>query len=147
MVRPVKELVAGTWRVSVMKALVGVKVTVMVQVAEGVRVLQVVLEEKLGVALLGVAIWRVAELVLVRVMVCCVAIGPGTFEKVRAAGVRERPESGLPKPVRREVTGVEDVGMVRVPVSGPVVVGVKMMLRKQEALGARSPVQVWPPVG
>jgi hypothetical protein len=32
-VNPVKELVTGSWRVSVMRALVGVKVTVTVQVA------------------------------------------------------------------------------------------------------------------
>ena len=37
--------------------------------------------------------------------------------------------------------------MVRVPVMGPVVVGVKMMLTKQAAFGARVPVQVGPPVG
>jgi hypothetical protein len=37
--------------------------------------------------------------------------------------------------------------MARVPVRRPVVVGVKMRLRKQEALGARLPVQAWPPVG
>src|SRR5277367_1730937 len=37
--------------------------------------------------------------------------------------------------------------MVRVPVSGPVDVGLKMRLRKQEELGAREPVQAGPPVG
>src|SRR5580692_7970049 len=37
--------------------------------------------------------------------------------------------------------------MVRVPVSGPVVVGLKVMLTKQEALGASGPLQVGPPVG
>ena len=47
----------------------------MVQVAAGARVVQVVVEVKLGVALVGAAICRVAELVLVRVMVCCVAVG------------------------------------------------------------------------
>jgi hypothetical protein len=102
-VRPVRELVTGISRVSVVRALVGVKVTVMVQVEEGVRMLQVVVEEKLGVALVGVAIWRVAELVLVRVMVCCVAVvawfPEGTLLKMRAVGLRARPGSGLPKPV------------------------------------------------
>ena len=38
-------------------------------------------------------------------------------------------------------------GMVRVPVSGPVVVGAKTTWTKQEALGARGPLQVAPPVG
>ncbi len=88
----------------------------------------------------------VAELVLVRVMVCCVAVGPGTLLKMRAVGLKARPGSGLPKPVRWATTGV-GVGMVRVPVSGPAVVGENWRLRKQEALGARGPVQGWPPVG
>src|SRR5215469_5404552 len=37
--------------------------------------------------------------------------------------------------------------MVREPVRGPVEVGAKMMLTKQEALGVREPVQAGPPVG
>ena len=74
-------------------------------------------------------------------------VEPGTFENVRAVGLRERPGSGLPKPVRRDVMGVEEVGMVSVPANGPVVVGAKMMLRKQDASGTRSPVQAWPPAG
>ncbi len=125
------------------RALVGAKVTVMLQVAAGARVVQFVVEVKFGVAVVGVAIWRLAELVLVRVMVCWVEVGPGTLLKMRAVGLRARPGSGLPKPVRVAVT----VPMVRVPVSGPVVVGVKVMLTKQEALGARGPLQVGPPVG
>ena len=68
----------------------------MVQVAAGARVVQVVVEVKLGVALVGVAIWRVAEPVLVRVIVCWVAVGPGTLLKIKAAGLRVRPLSGLP---------------------------------------------------
>src|ERR1700733_4101654 len=113
-----------------MRALVGVKVTAMVQVAAGARVAQVVVELKFAVAVVGVAIWRVAEPVLVRVMVCCVAVGPGMLLKVRAVGLRARPGSGLPKPVSWAVMGFEVVGIVRVPVAGPVVVGVKMRLRK-----------------
>jgi hypothetical protein len=89
----------------------------------------------------------VAEPVLVKVMVCCVAVGPGTFEKISAVGLRARPESGLPKPVSCAVTGVVEVEMVRVPVSGPVDVGLKIRLRKQEALGVSWPVQAGPPVG
>src|ERR1700753_1022802 len=80
-------------------------------------------------------------------MFCSMGVGPGTLVNVRAVGLRERPGSGLPNPVRRAVTGVDEGGMVRVPVNGPVVVGVKRMLRKQEALGMRSPVQGRPPVG
>jgi hypothetical protein len=109
--------------------------------------LQVVVEEKFGVTLVVGAIWSVAELVLVRVMVRCVAVGPETLVNVRAVGLSEMPGSGLLKPVRSAVTGDDEVGMVRVPVKGPVVVGAKVMLRKQEALGARSPVQIWLPVG
>src|SRR5271155_4529193 len=119
----------------------------MVQVAAGASVVQFVVETKKGVALVGGAICRVAEPVLVRVMVCCVAVGPGTLLKMRAVGLRARPGSGLPKPVSCAVTEVVEVGMVRVPVSWPVVTGVKTRFMKHEALGARSPVQVWPPVG
>src|SRR5258707_5313506 len=104
----------------------------MVQVAVGARVAQVVVEAKLGVVVVGVAIWRAAELVLVRVMVCCVAVGPGTLLKMRAVGLRARPGSELPKPVSWAVTGVVEVGIVRVPVRGPVAVGGKMMLTKHE---------------
>jgi hypothetical protein len=85
----------------------------------------------------------VAEPVLVRVMVCRVEVGPGTLLKRRAVGLRERPGSGEPKPVRLEVM----LPMVRVPVRVPAAVGVKMTLVKQEALGAREPEQAWPPVG
>ena len=137
----------GIGRVSVTRASVGVKVTVMVQVAAGARVVQVVVEVKLGVVLVGVAIWRVAEPVLVRVMVCWVAVGPGTLLKMRAVGLRARPGSGQPKPVSVAVTGPVVVGRVRVPVRGPVAVGVKTIWTKQEALGARVPVQAGPPVG
>src|ERR1700680_2898756 len=80
-------------------------------------------------------------------MVCWVAAGPGTLLKMRAVGLRARPGSGLPKPVSWAVTGVEEVGMVRAPVRGPVAVGAKITLTKQEALGAREPLQVGPPVG
>jgi hypothetical protein len=76
--RPVKELVTGICRVSVVRAVVGVKVTVMVQLAAGARVVQLVVGVKFGAVLVGGAIWSVAEPVLVRVMVCCVAVGPGT---------------------------------------------------------------------
>src|SRR5438046_1802882 len=100
----------------------------MVQVALGARVAQVVVEAKLGVVLVGVAICRVAELVLVRVMVCLVEVGPGTLLKMRAVGLRARPGSGLPKPARGAVIVVVDVGIVRLPLSWPVAMGVKMML-------------------
>src|SRR5882757_5397481 len=80
-------------------------------------------------------------------MVCCVEVGPGTLLKRRAVGLRARPGSGLPKPVSWAVTGVVEVGMVRAPLSWPVEVGVKIMLTKQEALGARAPMHVGPPVG
>ena len=38
----------GIWRVSVTVAVVGVKVTVMVQVAAGARVVQLVVEDEVG---------------------------------------------------------------------------------------------------
>jgi hypothetical protein len=65
------------------------------------------------VVLVGIAICRVAEPVLVRVMVCWVAVGPGTLLKMRAVGFRARPGSELPKPVSWAVTGVVEVGIVR----------------------------------
>jgi len=139
--------VTGICRVPVVRALVGVKVMVIVHEAVGARVVQLVVGVKFAVAVVGVAIWRVAELVLVKVMVCCVAVGPGTLLKVRAVGLRARPGSGLPKPMSWAVTEAEVVGIVRVPVRGPVAVGVKIRLTKQEALGARAPLQTGPPVG
>ena len=129
----------GIWRVSVVGALVGVKVTVMLQVAAGARAVQLVVEVKFGVAVVGVAIWRVAELVLVRVMVCWVEVGPGTLLKMRAVGLRARPGSGLPKPVRVAVT----VPMVRVPVSGPVVVGAKGDVDEAGGVGGEWAVAGW----
>jgi hypothetical protein len=105
------------------------------------------LERSLVWLVVGGAIWSVAEPVLVRVMVCCVAMGPGTFEKMSAAGLRARPGSGLPNPVRVAAMRVVVVGIVRVPVKLPVVLGVKRMLTKQEALGAREPEHAAPPVG
>ena len=104
--RPVRELMTGIWRVSVVRALVGVKVTVMLQVAVGARVVQLVVELKVGVAVVGVAIWRVAELVLVRVMVCWVEVVPGTLLKMSEVGLKARPGSGVPKPVSAAVMGL-----------------------------------------
>ena len=46
----------GIWRVSEESELVATKLTVMVQVAPGIRVAQFVVEAKLGVAVVGVAI-------------------------------------------------------------------------------------------
>src|SRR3984885_7185385 len=132
----------------------------MVQVAAGARVVQFVVLLKLGVAVVGVAIWRVAELVLVRVMVCWVEVGPGTLLKMRAVGFRARPGSGEPKPVsgaaaalvvgvwrgRRPLRWPLGLG-VRGPLRWAVGVGEKVIWRKQEAAGARVPVQAGPPVG
>ena len=125
---------------------VGEKATVTVQVFAGARVEQLVVAEKLGVEVVGVPIWRVCVPVLVRVMVWWVEVGPGTFWKMRALGVRERPGSGEPKPVRGAVRVEAEVRMVSVPVRGPVAVGLRMIWRKQEAVEARVPVQAGPPV-
>src|SRR6185437_1757088 len=111
-------------RVSAALAVPGVKLTVMVQVAAGARVAQVEAGMKLGVVTQGVAIWRVAVPVFLRVMVCCVAVLPGTLLKMRALGVRERPGSGAPNPARGATTLWTLVWMVRVPVSVPAAVGV-----------------------
>src|SRR5271170_1681536 len=101
------------------------KMTVMVLVAAGASVVQLVVEEKFLVVFVGAVIWRVAELVLVRVMVCWVAVGPGTLLKTRTAGLRARPGSGVPKPVSGAVMGPVVVARVRVPVRWPVAVGAK----------------------
>jgi hypothetical protein len=128
-------------------AVLGVKATVMVQVVAGARVVQVVVGTKFCVAFVGEAIWRVAEPVLVRVMVCWVEVAPGTLLKVRAVGLRERPGSGEPKPVMEAAAAlVPVVWRVRRPLRWPLVVGEKVTWRKQEAAGARMPMQVGPPV-
>ena len=147
MAKPVVELVTGICRVSVTVAVVGRKVTVMVQAVAGARVLQLLMVVKLGVELLGVPICRVAAPVLVRRMFCWVAVRPGTLLKMRAVGLRARPGSGEAKPVRAAVIGPYEPGTVRVPVRLPVAVGAKTTLKKQEALGARGPLQGEPPVG
>ena len=98
------ELVTGMLRVSAALAVSGVKVTVMAQVAAERRVEQVLDGAKLELFAVGAAIWRVAVPVFLRVMVCCVADAPGTLSKISEAGVRERPGSGAPKPVRAAVT-------------------------------------------
>src|SRR3984885_10288076 len=117
----------------------------MVQVAAGARVVQFVVLLKLGVAVVGVAIWRVAELVLVRVMVCWVEVGPGALLKMRAVGFRARPGSGEPKPVSGAAAAlVVVVWRVRRPLRWPLAVGGKVIWRKQEAAGARGPVQGMP---
>ena len=85
--------------------------------------------------------------VLVRMMFCCVEERPGTLLKMRAVGLRERSGSGEPKPVRVAVMGPVEAWRGRVPVRAPVAVGEKLMLKKQEALGARGPLQAEPPVG
>ena len=69
---------------------------VMVQVAAGLSVVQLVVGRKAGLVLVGVAIWRAVVPVLVRVMVCWVAVGPGMLAKLRAVGLRARPVSGEP---------------------------------------------------
>src|SRR5271168_2948877 len=117
----------------------------MVQVAAGASVVQVVVGWKLGVAVVGVAIWRVAEPVLVRVMVCCAEVGPGTLLKMRAVGLRARPGSGEPKPVSGAAAAlVVVVWEVRRPLRWPVLVGEKVISTKQEAPAARVPVQAGP---
>src|SRR5437879_5127569 len=93
----------------------GRKVTENWQEALGAREAQGGVEAKVGVVLVGVVSCRVAEAVLVRVMVCLVEVGAGTVLKMRAVGLRARPGSGLPKPVRGAVTGVVEVGIVRLP--------------------------------
>src|ERR1700677_1991879 len=142
------ELVTGICRVSVTSAVVGMKVTVIVHMAVGARMVQVVVGAKFCVPVVGVAICRGAEPVLVRVMVCGVEVGPGTLLKVRAVGLRERPGSGEPKPVMGAAAALRPVvWRVRRPLRWPVAVGEKVIWRKQEAAGAREPVQAGPPVG
>jgi len=112
-------------RVSVMGDVVGMNCMVRVQVAVGTRVVQFELAEKFWVDVVGVAMVRVAVPVLVRVMVWVLAVGV----KVRALGVRLRPGSGFPKPVREAMRVPEEVVRVRVPVREPVAVGVKAIWR------------------
>ena len=126
-------LVMGMVRVSASGPLDGVKVMVMVQADVGVRVEQVVVGWKFGRAVVGVAIWSCVEPVLVRRMVCWVAAAFGVLLKMRAVGLRERPESAEAKPLRVATAAPLVVGMVRVPVREPVAVGVNAIWREQEA--------------
>src|ERR1700691_5978967 len=131
------ELVAGICRVSVTSAVVGMKVTVIVHMAVGARMVQVVVGAKFCVPVVGVAICRVAVPVLFRVMVCCVEVGPGTLLKVRAVGPRARPGSGEPKPVSGAAAALRPVvWRVRRPLRWPVAVGEEVSWREQEAVAA-----------
>src|SRR3981189_360528 len=112
------------------------KVTVTGQVAAGARAAQSVVGMKFATALVGGAIWRVEAPVLVRVMVCCVEVGPGKLLKRGGGGWG----GGPAERVRGGLTGEVGGGMVRMRVRGPVVAGVKMRLTKQEVLGAREPL-------
>ena len=67
--------------------------------------------------------------------------------KMSEVGLNARPGSGVPKPVSVAVMGPVAVWSVMVPARWPVVDGAKTALKKQEALGARVPLQGWPPVG
>ena len=117
--------VTGICRVPWTVAGAGVKLTVMVQVAAGLRVEQVVVAVKLEIVTVGVAIWSGTEPVLVKVMVWRVAVGSGMFWKVRVVGLRERPGSGAPKPVSCEEMVPAEVARVREPARWPVAVGLK----------------------
>ncbi len=64
---------------------------VRVQEAPGERVVQVVEAVKAGELRVGWEICSGVEVVLVRVMVCWVEVGPGTLLKMRAAGFMARP--------------------------------------------------------
>src|SRR4051812_44146226 len=80
-----------------------------------------------------------------RTMLCCRAAVLGGLLKSSWVGLRARPGSGRPLPVRVEVTAPAEVATVRVPVRGPVVVGAKMIWVKQDAAGERV-AQVCPPL-
>ena len=98
-------------------------------------------------AVVGVAIWRVAVLVLVRVMVCWVEVGAGDVVEDEGGGVEREAGVGAPKPVSVAVADPAEVARVRVPERWPVAVGAKAISTKQEAVAASAPVQVAPPVG
>src|SRR3954454_6320828 len=63
-----------------------------------------------------------------------------------ATGLMAMPGSGDPKPESVAVAVAVLEAMVRVPVVGPVPVGVYAICKKHEALGASGPEQVAPPV-
>src|ERR1700722_18656728 len=79
-------------------------------------------------------------------MVCWVAARLGVLLKMRAVGLSERPGSGEAKPLSVAAAGPLVVGRVRVPVRGPVAVGLKAIWMEQEAFWARVPVQEGPPL-
>ena len=76
-------------------ALAGVKTMVMVQVEVGARVLQLVVGMKFEIVTVGVSICSGVVPLLVRVMVCVMAVGPGTLLKMRAVGLSAMPGSGV----------------------------------------------------
>ena len=118
-------VVMGRVRVSMMGDVVGMNWMVRVQVVIGGRLAQFELLMKFWVDVVGKAMVKAAVPVLVRVMVWVLAVGV----KVRALGVRLRPGSGFPKPVREVIRVPEEVFTVSVPVRAPVAVGVNAAWR------------------
>jgi len=118
-------VVTGRVRVSAMGDVVGMNWTVRVQVAAGMRVVQFEFVAKFVVDVLGVDMVRVAVPVLVRLTVWVLVVGVN----MRKLGVRLRPGSGFPKPVREAMRVPAEVVRVRVPVRAPVTVGLKEIWR------------------
>jgi hypothetical protein len=110
--------VTGIVRYAEIGEVVGVKVTLRVQEVEGARLEQVEVAVNAGELRVGVAICSRVELVLVRVMVCWVAVGPGRLLKMRVVGLRARPGSGVPVPVSWAVAVRLPACRLRVPVRG-----------------------------
>lgn len=107
--------------------------TAMEQVVEGARVAQLLVAPKLNaVVVVGMPICSAVALVLARVIVCCADALPGTLLKVSADGLRDRPESGEPYPVRVAVAVVVPACNASVPVRVPNADGVKAISTKQE---------------
>ena len=88
--------VAGIDSVAATVVLCGVNPTARSHVTPGCSVAQFELTLKLGSETLGAPIVRAEVPVFERAMVCCVAVDPGTFEKVSAIGLIASPGSGEP---------------------------------------------------
>ena len=136
----------GTDSVAATVAGCGVKLTVRLHVEEGASAEQLDATVKLGSDTSGVPKDSVDAPVLVNVMVCVVAMLPGTSLKTRAVELIASPGSSEPKPLSAAVTVPPEVTMVSVPLRSPVAAGAKATCTKQLAVAASVPVQEAPPV-
>ncbi len=114
----------------------GRKRTVIVQEAEGISVPHEVVSWKLEDVVERLPISRSYRPVFVTTMVLLRRRGAGKFRKISAAGLSESPGSGEPKPVKAALAAPISEVSFRIPLEGPVAVGLKTTCAKQDAFGS-----------